>query len=80
MVVALFLTPHSFIGEDVDEISCHGSIYIQQKLLEVLFESGARLIRQGEFTQLAFFLKEIDELHDQLLYFTAMVELELNFA
>lgn len=114
-VAALFRTPHSFTGEDIVEISCHGSVFIQQKILEVLVENGARLARAGEFTQRAFlngkmdlsqaeavadviasssaaahklalnqmrggFSKEINELRDQLLHFTAMVELELDFA
>ncbi|MBT6763345.1 MAG: tRNA uridine-5-carboxymethylaminomethyl(34) synthesis GTPase MnmE [Prolixibacteraceae bacterium] len=115
VVVALFRVPHSFTGEDIVEISCHGSVYIQQKILEILVESGTRLAQPGEFTQRAFlngkmdlsqaeavadiiasasaaahklalnqmrggFSKEINELRDQLLHFTAMVELELDFA
>jgi len=115
VVVSLFRAPHSFTGEDIVEISCHGSVYVQQKILEILVETGARLARPGEFTQRAFlngkmdlsqaeavadviasssaaahklalnqmrggFSKEINELRDQLLHFTAMVELELDFA
>jgi len=115
VVIGLFRAPHSFTGENIVEISCHGSIYVQQKLLEILVENGARLARPGEFTQRAFlngkmdlsqaeavadviassnaaahklaisqmrggFSKEIIELRDQLLHFTAMVELELDFA
>jgi tRNA modification GTPase len=115
VVVALFRAPHSFTGEDIAEISCHGSLFIQQKLLEILVENGARMARPGEYTQRAFlngkmdlsqaeavadviassnaaahklalnqmrggFSKEINELRDQLLHFTAMVELELDFA
>ena len=45
VVVGLFLAPHSFTGEDIVEISCHGSVYIQQKLLEILIQQGARLAR-----------------------------------
>jgi tRNA modification GTPase len=115
VVVSIFKAPHSFTGEDIVEISCHGSVYIQQKLLEVLVEQGARLAMPGEFTQRAFlngkmdlsqaeavadviassnaaahrlalnqmrggFSTEIGELRGQLLHFTAMVELELDFA
>ncbi len=115
VVVALFRAPYSFTGEDIIEISCHGSSYIQQKILEVLIESGARPAQPGEFTQRAFlngkmdlsqaeavadviassnaaahklalnqmrggFSKEINDLRKQLLHFTAMVELELDFS
>ncbi|MCY1722116.1 tRNA uridine-5-carboxymethylaminomethyl(34) synthesis GTPase MnmE [Prolixibacteraceae bacterium Z1-6] len=115
VVISLFKAPHSFTGENSVEIACHGSTYIQQKILEVLIENGARLAMPGEFTQRAFlngkmdlsqaeavadvisssnaaahklainqmrggFSKEIGALRDQLLHFTAMVELELDFA
>ena len=115
VVVAVFREPHSFTGENIVEISCHGSVFIQQKILEVLVENGARLALPGEFTHRAFlngkmdlsqaeavadviassnaaahrlainqmrggFSKEINDLRSQLLHFTAMVELELDFA
>lgn len=115
VVVALFKSPHSYTGEDIIEISCHGSVYIQQKILEILIENGARMALPGEFTQRAFlngkmdlsqaeavadviassnaaahklalkqmrggFSKEINELRNRLLHFTAMVELELDFS
>ncbi len=115
VVIGLFKAPHSFTGEDIVEISCHGSIYIQQKILELLILEGARMALPGEFTQRAFlngkmdlsqaeavadviassnaaahklamnqmrggFSKEIAALRDQLLHFTAMVELELDFS
>ncbi|RIJ47738.1 tRNA uridine-5-carboxymethylaminomethyl(34) synthesis GTPase MnmE [Maribellus luteus] len=115
VVMALFKAPHSFTGEDIVEISCHGSTFIQQKILEVLIENGARMALPGEFTQRAFlngkmdlsqaeavadviassnaaahklainqmrggFSKEIGALREQLLHFTAMVELELDFS
>lgn len=115
VVIALFKAPHSFTGENIVEISCHGSIYIQQTILEALVENGARLALPGEFTQRAFlngkfdlsqaeavadviasssaaahklamnqmrggFSKEISSLREQLLHFTAMVELELDFS
>ncbi len=105
----------SFTGEDIVEISCHGSVYIQQKILELLIENGARMALPGEFTQRAFlngkmdlsqaeavadviastnaaahkmainqmrggFSKEIGNLRDQMLHFTAMIELELDFS
>ncbi len=115
VIVALFKAPHSFTGEDIVEISCHGSIYIQQRILELLIENGARMALPGEFTQRAFlngkmdlsqaeavadviastnaaahkmainqmrggFSKEISNLRDQMLHFTAMIELELDFS
>lgn len=115
VVMAIFKAPHSFTGEDIVEISCHGSVYIQQKILEILIQKGARMALPGEFTQRAFlngkmdlsqaeavadvissssaaahklaitqmrggFSKEINDLREQLLHFTAMVELELDFS
>jgi tRNA modification GTPase len=115
VIVAVFRAPGSFTGEDIVEISCHGSTFIQQRILEVLVENGARMALPGEFTQRAFlngkmdlsqaeavadviassnaaahrlainqmrggFSKEINDLRSQLLHFTAMVELELDFA
>jgi len=115
VMVSIFKAPHSFTGENSVEISCHGSVFIQQKILEILVENGARLALPGEFTQRAFlngkmdlsqaeavadvisssnaaahklalnqmrggFSREISDLRDQLLHFTAMVELELDFS
>lgn len=60
VVVSLFRAPHSFTGEDVVEISCHGSIYIQQSILSLLINKGCRLATAGEFTQRAFFNGKMD--------------------
>lgn len=60
VVVSLFKAPHSFTGEDIVEISCHGSVYIQQRILELLLENGARLAKPGEFTQRAFLNGKMD--------------------
>lgn len=54
VVVSLFKAPHSFTGEDVIEISCHGSLYIQQRILDILLDNGCRLADHGEFTRRAF--------------------------
>ena len=54
VVVSLFHSPHSYTGEDVVEISCHGSLYVQQAILQALLGSGARLAEPGEFTRRAF--------------------------
>ncbi len=115
VVVSLFRAPHSYTGEDVTEISCHGSVYIQQTILQLLIEKGARMAAPGEFTQRAFlngkmdlsqaeavadliasstaaahkiafhqmrggFSEEIRRLRQQLLKFTALIELELDFS
>ena len=56
VLVTVFRAPHSFTGEDSIEISCHGSVYIQQRLLQLLITSGARLATPGEFTQRAFLI------------------------
>lgn len=115
VVVTLFKAPHSFTGDDVVEISCHGSLYIQRELLRRLIDAGCRTARAGEFTSRAFLngkmdlseaeavadliasqseaektlaLKqmrgglssELQILREQLLHFTSLIELELDFA
>jgi tRNA modification GTPase len=60
VVVALFKAPHSFTGEDIVEVSCHGAPYIQQQLLQLFIKSGARLALPGEFTQRAFLNGKMD--------------------
>lgn len=59
-VITKFAAPHSFTGEDVVEISCHGSVYIQRKIIELLIENGCRLAEPGEFTQRAFLHGKLD--------------------
>lgn len=54
VLITVFCAPHSFTGEDIVEISCHGSLYIQQKIIETLLQAGARMAQAGEFTQRAF--------------------------
>ena len=60
VLVSFFRSPHSYTGEDVVEISCHGSVYIQQKILELLYSQGLRLAKPGEFTLRAFLNKKFD--------------------
>ena len=60
VVVGLFKAPHSFTGEDIIEFSCHGSVYIQQQILQLLISHGARLAFPGEFTQRAFLNGKMD--------------------
>ncbi len=60
VVVGLFRAPHSYTGEDVVEISCHGSTYVQQQILQLLLDTGAELALPGEFTQRAFLNGKMD--------------------
>ena len=54
VLATVFRAPHSFTGEDVVEISCHGSVYIQQKILQLLIQKGCSLAKPGEFSMRAF--------------------------
>jgi len=115
VVVSLFKKPASYTGEDVIEISCHGSPYVQQQVLDALIRSGARLAKAGEFTQRAFLNKKLDltqaeavgdliasntqasqnaalknirggfsqilkDLREELIKFSSLIELELDFS
>ena len=60
VLVTFFKAPHSFTGEDSAEISVHGSIFIQQKLLQVLIANGCRMAEAGEFTRRAFVNRKFD--------------------
>lgn len=60
VVATLFRAPHSYTGEDVVEISCHGSVWIQRKVLNLLLLSGARMAEPGEFTKRAFLNGKMD--------------------
>ncbi|WP_281644419.1 tRNA uridine-5-carboxymethylaminomethyl(34) synthesis GTPase MnmE [Bacteroides zoogleoformans] len=115
VLVGLFRAPHSYTGEDSTEITCHGSGYILQKILQLLIKNGCRMAQPGEYTQRAFlngkmdlsqaeavadliasssasthrlamnqmrggFSKELTALRNQLLHFTSLIELELDFS
>jgi tRNA modification GTPase len=60
VVVALYKAPKSYTGEDVVEISCHGSPYIQEQIMNACIKQGARIARAGEFTQRAFLKGKMD--------------------
>jgi tRNA modification GTPase len=60
VLMTVFRSPHSFTGEDVVEIACHGSVYIQQQILQVLLKNGCVLAKPGEFTQRAFLNGKMD--------------------
>lgn len=114
VLISIFRNPRSYTGEDSVEISCHGSVYIQQKIIELLIDKGARIAKPGEFTMRAFMNKKMDlsqaeavadliisnseashriaidqmrggyslkikKLRQQLVDFTALIELELDF-
>ena len=115
VLVTYFKSPHSFTGEDMVEISCHGSLYVQKRILEILINAGCRYAKAGEFTMRAFvngkmdlsqaeavadviasdskaslalamnhlrggFSTAIKKLRKQLLHFTSLLELELDFS
>jgi len=115
VLISIFRGPRSYTGEDVIEISCHGSPFIQQKILELLIGEGIRLATPGEFTLRAFLNRKFDlsqaeavadligsrsqsshdlalnqmrggysekirKLRDQLVGFTSLIELELDFS
>lgn len=115
ITLALYKAPRSYTGEDAAEFFCHGSVYIQQRILQLLIEAGARLALPGEFTLRAFlhgkldlaqaesvadliaaqtesarrlafqqlkggYSLEITRLRDELVRFSALVELELDFS
>ena len=60
VVVSIFRAPHSYTGEDSVEISCHGSRYILNRVLELLIEHGCRQAGPGEFTQRAYLNGKMD--------------------
>ena len=60
VILTYFKGPNSFTGEDVVEISCHGSVFIQQKILQILLKYGCQLAKPGEFTQRAFLNGKMD--------------------
>lgn len=115
VVLSLFKSPRSYTGEDVIEISCHGSPFIQENILKAITMNGARVAKPGEFTQRAFlngkldlaqaeavadliasnteasrktalnnmrggFSSDLHALREQLIRFSAMIELELDFS
>ena len=115
VLITLFKGPHSYTGEDTIEISCHGSTYIQQEIIDLFIDNGVRVANPGEFTLRAFingkmdlnqaeavadliasenegshklamqqmksgFSNDLKKLRSELLHFTSMIELELDFS
>ncbi len=60
VLVSIFKAPYSYTGENSAEIACHGAPYIQQRILQVLLKSGARMANPGEYTQRAFLNGKMD--------------------
>ncbi len=60
VLASIFRAPHSYTGEDAIEISCHGSAYILQRVLQLLIDAGARMATPGEFTQRAYLNGKMD--------------------
>ncbi|MDX9941726.1 MAG: tRNA uridine-5-carboxymethylaminomethyl(34) synthesis GTPase MnmE [Bacteroidales bacterium] len=60
VLLTRFVAPHTYTGDDLVEISCHGSPFIQQEILKLLIDAGARMARPGEFTLRAFLNGRMD--------------------
>lgn len=60
VLLSIFKNPHTYTGEDVVEISCHGSTYIQQQIIQLLLRKGCRMAQAGEFTLRAFLNGKLD--------------------
>lgn len=60
VLLSIFRAPHSYTGEDIVEIGCHGSLYVQQQILQTLIANGARMAEPGEFTQRAYLNGKMD--------------------
>jgi len=60
VVLAIYKNPHSFTGEDLVEIMCHGSVLIANQIIELLIKHGARLATNGEYSQRAYLNQKID--------------------
>ena len=60
VLVSLFRAPHSYTGENSTEITCHGSSYILQQVMQLLIKNGCRMAQPGEYTQRAFLNGKMD--------------------
>ena len=60
VIILPFKAPHSYTGEDVVEIQCHGGIHVIQNILDAVLQNGARMAERGEFTKRAFLNKRMD--------------------
>lgn len=60
VITTYYRAPHSYTGEDIAEISCHGSVYIQERIIRLMLRQGCRLAERGEFTLRAFMNGKMD--------------------
>src|SRR5690606_17701388 len=60
VLLSVFKGPNSYTGENTVEISCHGSVFIQQQIIQLLLRSGCRMANAGEFTLRAFLNGKLD--------------------
>ncbi|HQV35491.1 MAG TPA: tRNA uridine-5-carboxymethylaminomethyl(34) synthesis GTPase MnmE, partial [Flavobacterium sp.] len=60
VLLSIFKNPNSYTGEDVVEISCHGSVFIQQQIIQLLLRKGCKMAQPGEFTLRAFLNGKLD--------------------
>lgn len=60
VILTIFRNPHSFTGEDIVEIACHGSTFIQKEILNLMVDAGARIAEPGEFSKRAFYNGKMD--------------------
>ncbi|MDO1500463.1 tRNA uridine-5-carboxymethylaminomethyl(34) synthesis GTPase MnmE [Winogradskyella maritima] len=60
VLLSIFKNPHSYTGEDIIEISCHGSSFIQQEIIQLFLRKGCRMANAGEFTLRAFLNGKLD--------------------
>jgi tRNA modification GTPase len=60
VLLTVFRAPHSYTGEDVVEIACHGGVLVSRRILEALLQLGARSAEPGEFTQRAYLNRKMD--------------------
>ncbi|CAI2161546.1 13845_t:CDS:2 [Funneliformis geosporum] len=67
VLLLCFYKPHSFTGEDVVEISCHGNLFIVNQILQLVLENGAELAKEGEFTKQAFFNDKLNLVQAQAI-------------
>lgn len=81
-ILTVFRAPHSYTGEDVAEISCHGGLFVSRKILRTILSSGAVTAEPGEFTKRAFLNGKIDLTRAESVMdvISAKGELELKMA
>jgi tRNA modification GTPase len=84
VVAFCFVAPHSFTGEDVVEISCHGSMLIANEIISLMIKNGARLAVPGEFSNRAYLNGKVDlvqaeAINDMINATTSEVKLFIQF-